>query len=492
MKLRLNKMSATHRVNASALISYTVIIAILLFAYVLELVKGSRTLTYTLIFAALDLIPWALCVMIFLKDRRSKVMKYVFSLGFSFLYAYVLLTAAVPTTFVYIFLIMFLITPYGDMKLCVITGALAIVSNVIAVAFGFTSGSLTTDDLAIVEIQLISVLLASVFSWFATRVIGQVNAQRIEELNGEKEKSEELLSTTLELSRGISGDIDEVSIRMEQLNKSVNATKDSMSDVSMGANETAEAMQVQLLQTEEIVEHVNKVKQVSKIIAEDVRQTEETITIGKDNINNLLNYVNKSEEASSTVASKMTELTENTEKMNSIVDMINSVTRQTSMLSLNASIEAARAGEAGKGFAVVASEISSLAKQTSDATISITELIEEITLSIDEVFKAINLMMESNKEQNKSAETMAANFENIEMSARNIYDLSDDLENVIRNLAKSNESIVESINNVSAITEEVSARANETLTDSEKDAQIVDEMASVFVELNEKAKRLNR
>ena len=144
------------------------------------------------------------------------------------------------------------------------------------------------------------------------------------------------------------------------------------------------------------------------------------------------------------------------------------------------------------GFAVVASEISSLAKQTSDATISITELIEEIALSIDEVFKAINLMMESNKEQNKSAETMAANFENIEMSARNIYDLSDDLENVIRNLAKSNESIVESINNVSAITEEVSARANETLTDSEKDAQIVDEMASVFMELNEKAKKLNQ
>ena len=170
--------------------------------------------------------------------------------------------------------------------------------------------------------------------------------------------------------------------------------------------------------------------------------------------------------------------------------MINSVTKKTSLLSLNASIEAARAGEAGKGFAVVAGEISSLAQQTSDATVNITALIEEVSLSINEVFVAINQLVESNKEQNQSVETMAHNFEQIEICSGNIFKVSESLKDVIGGLAKSNEEIVQNINNVSAVTQEVSARANETLSESESNASVVEEIAAVIEELSIKAKQL--
>lgn len=65
--------------------------------------------------------------------------------------------------------------------------------------------------------------------------------------------------------------------------------------------------------------------------------------------------------------------------MHSIIELIDNITTQTSLLALNASIEAARAGEAGRGFSVVASEISNLATQTQDATVDITTLIENIS-----------------------------------------------------------------------------------------------------------------
>ena len=79
------------------------------------------------------------------------------------------------------------------------------------------------------------------------------------------------------------------------------------------------------------------------------------------------------------------------EQISMLTDNILGITKQTNLLSLNASIEAARAGEAGRGFAVVATEIGQLAQNSADAASKIQQV-------SNVVINAVNDLAESAKE----------------------------------------------------------------------------------------------
>ncbi|GGB31366.1 hypothetical protein GCM10011380_20910 [Sphingomonas metalli] len=65
--------------------------------------------------------------------------------------------------------------------------------------------------------------------------------------------------------------------------------------------------------------------------------------------------------------SRISAMATSSSAIDTMLDLIRSVSNTTQLLALNASIEAARAGEAGRGFAVVATEVKSLAGQTRGA-----------------------------------------------------------------------------------------------------------------------------
>lgn len=96
-----------------------------------------------------------------------------------------------------------------------------------------------------------------------------------------------------------------------------------------------------------------------------------------------------------------------------ISQLIEDISSQTSLLSLNASIEAARAGEAGKGFAVVAQEIGKLAQQTAAALEKTREIIGKASASIDQGMK--------------TAQDTAESFGKVNQATNNFTEISDNL-----------------------------------------------------------------
>jgi methyl-accepting chemotaxis protein len=89
------------------------------------------------------------------------------------------------------------------------------------------------------------------------------------------------------------------------------------------------------------------------------------------------------------IARKLKALEARSEEIGQIVELLDDVTSETNILSLNAAIEASRAGAQGKGFGLVAEEVRKMAERSASATKDIGAYIETIASATGDATRAI-------------------------------------------------------------------------------------------------------
>ena len=476
--------------NRISLVCYTVLVTILMACYLLEVIKGARTISYYIVFSVLALVPMIATHVMYYRNKESKIVRYSIAAGFGVFYVFVIFTTVSPIAYVYAIVLLPVLVAYSDIKLMSLFSMLVGLGNILYVVYSGITGQIPASDVANVEIRIASVILFSIFAIVATRVLQKNNERQLNAIREEKERTAQLMEELVVASGNMTHNIKLVSDKMEVLEHSANETMHSMKEVTQGTTDTATAIQLQLEKTSEIQDAIERVTQFSEHMDVNLECTKKELAQAQNEIDHLIQCVHTSNEENSRVSSELKELHVYTEQMNSITQMIGEITTQTSLLSLNASIEAARAGEAGKGFAVVASEISTLATQTQDATEKISELIDNISAKIVKVVEVVEVMITNSNSQNTAANSSADSFGKIHVSTQQVCESCDQLKGMIEQLAEANQVIVKGIENISASTQEVTAHSCETLERNAENTDITNEIGQIVEELNEMAQKL--
>ena len=459
------RVTTLQRNNRLATITHTSSVTILMVLWGIQCSYGLRSWGLFVLALFLGYVPIIIEYAALHKDPDTKLVKHSVAIGYAIFFTYTLFLSQNHQIFLFVLPMILVISVFGDVRYCILSNLGILIELIIMVIIGSKTGRYTYTNVDTGIVQIIAITMFAADSFYTTRTLNR-NLES-------KEHAEKLVNNLSDLSSHINAEISSIYDSIDKLNISTKQTQEAMVEVTSGATETANAVQEQTTQTQAIQEKVDHVDTASQAISSNMQQTIEVVETGSSAMDALVQLVGISVANSEQAAGKLATLNHYMEEMNTIVELIDDITSQTSLLALNASIEAARAGDAGRGFAVVASEITGMADRTKDATVQITELIDNVTLAIREVVDVIQQMIEGINEEKESVQNTAKNLATIRQNSLSIQNSIHDLTQDTTDLHDSNQLISDSVQTISAVSEELTAHASETMEAESSNAQIL-------------------
>ncbi|MCL1935548.1 MAG: methyl-accepting chemotaxis protein [Defluviitaleaceae bacterium] len=186
----------------------------------------------------------------------------------------------------------------------------------------------------------------------------------------------------------------------------------------------------------QVIKNVENTHEVSKLSRESLRNAKD----GNRNMNITLEAINEINEAAIHISD--------------FLKVIGAISRQTTLLALNASVEAARAGVHGRGFAVVAQEVSDLAEKSNKAS-------KESRRRLSDILEKIEQGKKYTEDTSKSFETVLQNVENMNIFIQDIEEKSKEQSSILKEISIWVNEISSVVSHNTAISEEAAASSQE-------------------------------
>lgn len=267
-----------------------------------------------------------------------------------------------------------------------------------------------------------------------------------------KDVSENLIDNVSEvtkLSESSSSRAQQITTAMRELSDSTVSMAENVQDINAQMQEIGVCVN-------DISDNVERLHNSSENILKSNNEAMENMSIIMENSK-------KSVQAVNDIAAQIRQTNESIDGIDEAVALILGISRQTNLLSLNASIEAARAGVNGRGFAVVAEQIRVLSEQSASGAEMIKNLASIITeksqKSVCQAEEVRTLIMYEQENVSKTQKKYEELSQDIQQSVLEIKSIAEKTEY----LTEYKEKVIGNVQDLSAISEENTA-SNEEVT----------------------------
>lgn len=234
---------------------------------------------------------------------------------------------------------------------------------------------------------------------------------------------------------------------LKEFNKTLTSIQESSMHVESGAADLAGAATELASGT---TEQASAIEELTATINTVNSMAEASAKRAEESYNTVLDSVEKAQAEKTKMyelQDEMKRIKDISTEIEAIISSIEEIASQTSLLALNASIEAARAGDAGRGFAVVADQIGKLATDSAQAAVNTRELISK---TIDEINTGNNI-----------TETTVKGFEYIIQELQAFADMAKANNETSTVQADALNQVEEGIEQISTVTQQNAAAAEE-------------------------------